>query len=392
MMPGPTEVAPSVIQAMCRPAISHGDSRFHDVMDRTCDRIEKIMGTTGNVVLLNASGRGGIEASLSTAFEPGDRILIVNNGVFGNMLCEIARRCRLDITEIKGESGQPLDLDRIDKAAADVGIKGLATVHSETSTGILNPIESIGEIAKRHNLIYIVDAVSSFGGAEIRMDNFGIDLLCTGSQKCIGSLAGLAMVGISDRMWDIFDRRSTVPQSFFFDLSRWRLMWFPKEKSGRLKFGYRRQPMTMATHLIYALDEAARLVLDEGVEKRWQRHITASKALRAALPPLGLHIFPAESEASSTTTAILPPDGIDEGTVRKILREKYGILVAGGLEEYFQKMFRIGHMAMTASYEYIIPTIAALEQTLLELGCDIRSGEAVAAAQKTFKRKVKGKG
>ena len=384
MMPGPTEVDPSVIQAMCRPAISHGDSRFHDVMDRASDRVARIIGTSGQVVILNASGRGGIEASFSTAFEPGDRILIVNNGVFGNMLREIARRCSLDIIEVKGESGKPLDLDRIDKAAASGRIKGLAVVHSETSTGVLNPIETIGEIAKRHNLIYIVDAVSSCGGAEIRMDDFGIDLLCTGSQKCIGSLAGLAMVGISDRMWDIFDSRSTAPQSFFFDLSRWRLMWFPKEKGGLLKFGYRRQPMTMATHLIYALDEAARLVLEEGIEKRWQRHITASRALRAALPPLGLRLFPDESEASSTTTAILPPDGIKEGSIRKILREKYGILVAGGLEEYYQKMFRIGHMALTASYEYIIPTIAALEQTMQELGCDIRSGEAVAAAQKTF--------
>ncbi|MFC1574334.1 pyridoxal-phosphate-dependent aminotransferase family protein [Candidatus Latescibacterota bacterium] len=384
MMPGPTEVDPSVIQAMCRPAISHGDSRFHDVMDRASDRVAHIIGTKGNVVILNGSGRGGIEGSFSTAFEPGDRILIVNNGVFGNMLLEIARRCRLDVIEVTGESGQPLDLDRIDKEAATAGIKGLAVVHSETSTGVLNPIEAIGDIAKRHNLIYIVDAVSSCGGAEIRMDDFGIDLLCTGSQKCIGSLAGLAMVGISDRMWDIFDRRTIVPQSFFFDLSRWRLMWFPKEKGGLLKFGYRRQTMTMATHLIYALDEAARLVLEEGVEKRWQRHITASKALRAALPYLGLLLFPAESEASSTTTAILPPEGIEEGSIRKILREKYGVLVAGGLEEYYQKMFRIGHMAMTASYEYIIPTIAALEQTMEELGCDIQSGEAVAAVQKTF--------
>jgi len=384
MMPGPTEVDPRVIQAMCRPAISHGDGRFHAVMDSAAARVAMIIETAGQVVILNASGRGGIEASISTAFEPGDRILIINNGVFGNMLREISRRCRLDIVEYKSEPGRQLDLDRIDDAAAGSGIRALAVVHSETSTGILNPIEPIGEIARRHNLIYLVDAVSSAGGAEIRMDDWGIDFLCTGSQKCIGALAGLAMVGISDRMWDIFDKRQSTPQSFFFDLSRWKLMWFPKEQGGLLKFGYRRQPMTMATHLIYALDEAARLVLEEGIDVRYRRHRTASAALRAALPKLGLRLFPEESIVSCTTTAILTPEGMKESTVRKILRERYGVLVAGGLEEYYEKMFRVGHMALTASYEYIIPTISALELTMRELGIEVEAGVAVAAAQEVF--------
>lgn len=384
MMPGPTEVDPLVIQAMCRPAISHGDSRFHAVMDRASDRVAQIIGTVGQVVLLNASGRGGIEASLSTALEPGDGLLVINNGLFGTMLKNIAERCRITVTELTFERGKPLDLNRIDETASKSGLKALAIVHSETSTGVLNPIQAVGEIARRHKLIYIVDAVSSAGGAEIRMDDWGIDLLCTGSQKCIGSLAGLAMVGISDRMWNIFDSRTTVPQSFFFDLSRWKLMWFPKEKGGLLKFKYRRQPMTMATHMVYALDEAARLTLEEGLEKRYKRHTIAGQAIRAALPHLKLNLFPALSEASPTTTAILPPTGITEGAIRKKLREGFGILVAGGLEEYYEKMFRIGHMNITASYEYIIPVISALELTMQELGVKINPGDAVNAAQVVF--------
>ncbi|MCE5249944.1 alanine--glyoxylate aminotransferase family protein [bacterium] len=386
MMPGPTEVDPSVIQAMCRPAISHGDSRFHEVMDRAADRVARIIGTAGQVIILNASGRGGIEASFSTALEPGEKILIINNGVFGNMLREIARRCRLEVIELMSEPGRPLDLNSIDEAASSPGLRAMAIVHSETSTGILNPIEAVAEIARRRNLICVVDAVSSAGGAEIRMDDWGIDFLCTGSQKCIGSLAGLAMVGVSDRMWDIFDRRTTVPQSFFFDLSRWKLMWFPKEKGGLLKFKYRRQPMTMATHLVYALDEAARLALDEGLEARFRRHRTSSAALRAALPHLGLSLFPDVSIASPTTTAILPPENIKEGAIRKILKERYGVLAAGGLEQYYEKMFRIGHMNLTASYEYIMPTVSALELAMRELGADIRPGEAVAAAQSVYEK------
>jgi len=385
MMPGPTEVPSSVIQAMCRPAISHGDSRFHEIMDRASDNIAAIAGTSGQVVLLVSSGRGGIEASVGTALEPGDRIVIINNGVFGNMLREIALRLGLEVIEIVSHPGQPLDFNRIEDAITSNGVvKALAVVHSETSTGVLNPIRDIGSIARRHDLIYIVDAVSSAGGAELRMDEWGIDLLCMGSQKCLGSLAGLAPVAINDRMWDIFDRRSSKPSSFFLDLSRWKLMWFPKERGGLLKFGYRRQPMTMATHLVYALDEAARIVLDEGIDARVKRHLTASRAVRAALPHLDMRLFPAVSEASTTTTAILPPDGVSEGEIRKIMRERFGILLAGGLEEYFQKMFRIGHMAMTASFEYIIPTISALEETMKMLGKAIEPGAAVGAAQKVF--------
>ncbi|MFA6471536.1 MAG: alanine--glyoxylate aminotransferase family protein, partial [Candidatus Latescibacterota bacterium] len=290
MMPGPTEVAPSVIQSMCRPAISHGDARFHDVMDRASEQVAEIIGTRGKVVLLNGSGRGGIEAAMSTALEPIDRILIINNGVFGNMLKEIALRCRLEVDEVKSEQGKPLDLDMIEDAASAPDIKAIAVVHSETSSGVLNPIREIGEIARRYNLIYIVDAVSSAGGADIFMDDWGIDLLCTGSQKCLGSLAGLAPVGIADRMWEVFDRRTTAPQSFFFDLNRWKLMWFKKEHGGLLKFKYRRQPMTVATHLVYALDEATRLVLEEGMDARCRRHRKAAKAIHAALPHLGLSL------------------------------------------------------------------------------------------------------
>lgn len=386
MIPGPTEVAPSVIQSMCRPAISHGDARFHEVQDCASERVARIIGTKGQVVLFNSSGRGGIEAAISTSFEPGDRILIVNNGVFGNMLRDISQRCRLDILEHKSEQGRVLDLNRIDELAAAPGLKGIAMVHSETSSCVLNPIREVGEIARRHGLIYIVDAVSSAGGAEIRMDEWGIDILCTGSQKCLGGLAGLAPVGIANRMWDIFDARKTAPQSFFFDLRRWKLMWFKAEDGGLLKFKYRRQPLTMATHLVYALDEATRLVLEEGLESRCKRHALASQAIRAALPHLGLRLFADESIASPTVTAILPPSGISEGAIRKTLKEKHGVLVAGGLEEFYEKMFRIGHMSMTASYECIIPTIAALELTMSGLGVkNIVIGQAVSAAQEVYR-------
>ena len=384
MMPGPTEVDPRVIRAMMRPAISHGDVRFHDVQDSASAQVAQIIGTVGEVIILVSSGRGGIEAAMSSGFEPGDRIVIVNNGVFGNMLKNIARRCRIEVVEVTGEPGQPLDLDRISDAAAQTGICGIAMVHSETSTGVLNPIREVGEIARRHSLVYIVDAVSSAGGAEILMDEWGIDFLCTGSQKCIGSLAGLAMVGVSGRMWDFFAQREEPIQSNYFDISHWKRMWFPEERGGDLIFSYRRQPMTMATHLVYALEEACRMVLEEGLDNRIARHERAGRAIRASLPHLGLRLFPAESEASPTTTAILPPEGIDEGRIRGFIKKNHGILAAGGLESYFRKMLRIGHMSLTASPAYILPTIAAVEHAMLSLGIDIDQRSAVEAAQAVF--------
>ena len=364
MMPGPTEVADSVIEAVHRPAISHGDTRFHEVMDRTCDRIARILGTTGHIVPLGASGRGGIEGALGTAFAPGDPILIVNNGVFGNMLSAIARRLRLDVREWPSPHGRPIDLDLLDEAAGAPGLQALVVVHAETSTGAVNPVREIGEIAHRHGLVYIVDAVSSAGGIEIRMDDWGIDLCCTGSQKCLGSLAGIAPVAVADRMWERFDARGTDHPGFYFDLVRWRDMWFTEDRGGKIVFGYRRQPMTMATHLFYALDEATRLIEEEGIDRVVARHSDAAKMMRAALPGLGLRLFADETVACPSVTAILPPNGISEGDIRRRLREHHGILASGGLEEYFRKMFRFGHMGITASREYVEAALDALTQTV----------------------------
>ncbi len=364
MTPGPTEVHDAVLAAMSRPVINHGDSRFHEVMDRTCDRMARIVGTTGPAVLLPASGRGGIEAAFTTALVPGERLLIVHNGVFGTMLAAIARRCRIAVSQFESEPGRPLDLDRLDAAAGEPGLAALAVVHAETSTGVLNPIRDIGEIARRRGLVYIVDAVSSAGGAEIRMDDWGIDILCTGSQKCLGSLAGLAPVAAADRMWDRFDARPGSERSFYFDLARWRDMWFPRERGGRLKFGYRRQPMTMPTHLIYALDTATQLIEEEGIGAVVARHAAAARVMRAALPGLGCGLFPDEEIACPTVTAILPPPGVAEADIRRELRERHGILAAGGLEEYHGRMFRFGHMGVTASLEYVDAAVAALRDVL----------------------------
>jgi len=380
MIPGPTEVDFRVTQACVRPSIGHLDAEFIEVMDKTCQMLGKIFQTKSEIIPLVSSGRGGIEAALASSLEPGERVLVVSNGVFCNMITSIAKCVGLMPIVVKYEPGKKMDLTKIEDAIKkNNGIKAIAAVHSETSTGMLNPAQEIGEIAKEHNLIYILDCVSSLGGVDVRPDEWGVDICITGSQKALGSLPGLAILSVSDRMWDIFEKRKTPIQSFYFDLSRWKSMWIPKERGGKIIYGYRRMPVTASTHLIYALHEACKMILEEGLSQRFERHQGIAKAVREALKRLGIKIFPEPGLESPTLTAFLPPRGVRESDIRKIMKQKYGIVIADGLEEFHGKMLRIGHMGNTASMEYVIPTIAALELTLRELGVDLEVGRGVDA-------------
>jgi len=378
MVPGPSEVSFRIIQACVCPSISHLDPEFIEVMDETCRMLGQIFQTKSEIIPLFSSGRGGIEAALASSLESGERVLVVSNGVFCNMITSIAKCVGIMPIVVKYEPGKKMDLTKIEDAIKkNNDVKAIAAVHSETSTGMLNPAQEIGEIAKEHNLIYILDCVSSLGGVDVRPDEWGVDICITGSQKALGSLPGLAILSVSGRMWDIFEKRKTPIQSFYFDLSRWKSMWIPKERGGKIIYGYRRMPVTASTHLIYALHEACKMILEEGLSQRFERHQRIAKAVREALKRLGIKIFPEPGLESPTLTAFLPPRGARESDIRKIMKQKYGIAIADGLEEFHGKMLRIGHMGNTASMEYIVPTVAALELTLRELGVNVEVGAGV---------------
>jgi len=390
MLPGPSEVSFRVIQATCRPSVGHLEREFIQVMDECCEMLGKIFQTTSEIIPLTSSGRGGIEAALVSSLEPGEKVLVVSNGVFCNMITSIAKCVGAVPVVVKYDPGKKMDLAKIeDVIKKNSDIKAIAAVHSETSTGMLNPAKEIGEIAKEHNLIYILDCISSLGGVDVRPDEWGVDICVTCSQKCLASLPGLAILSVSNRMWDIFERRRTPIQSFYFDLNKWRQMWIPKERGGKVVYGYRRMPQTASTHLFYALHEACKMVLEEGLEKRFERHQRVAKAVREALKKLGMKIFPEPGLESPTLTAFLPPGKINESDIRKIMKQKYGIVIADGLEEFYGKMLRVGHMGNTASMEYIIPTIAALELTLRELGLKVEIGSGVDTAIKIFEERDK---
>ncbi len=381
MLPGPTEVDMRVIQAACRPSISHLDGRFIEVMDETCALARRVFQTQAEIIPLVCSGRGGIEAALASSLGPGEKILIVSNGVFGKMMAAIAERLGVVPVIFESPLNGKINIQEVEARLADRNVKAVGAVHCESSTGVLNPVEEIGRLARKNNLIFILDAVSSLGGVELRPDEVHADICVTGSQKCLGSLPGLALLSVSNRMWDIFERRTGPVTSFYFDLGRWKQMWIPKERGGNVIFGYRRQPITMATHLIYSLREALKMILEEGLECRFKRHRLAARAVREAVKAVGLELFPEPGIESPTISAIYPPKEISESELRKVMREKYGVYLAGGLEELSGKIFRIGHMANTASASCVIPTIGALELSLKELEYDVRVGKGLEAAR-----------
>jgi len=388
MIPGPTEVAFRVIQACVRPSIGHLDPDFIKVMDETCKMLREIFQTKSEIIPLVSSGRGGIEAALVSTLEPRDQILVVSNGVFGNMITSIAKHVGAMPIVVNYKPGKRIDLTRIEDAVKkNNDIKAIAVVHSETSTGMLNPVKDIGEIARQYNLIYIVDCISSLGGAEVRVDEWGVDICIAASQKALGALPGLAILSISDRMWNVFENRRVPIQSSYFDLSKWRSMWIPKERGGKVIYGYRRMPTTGATHLIYALHEACNMILEEGLQQRFKRHQKVAKGVREALKRLGIKIFPELGLESPTVTAFLPPEGIDESKIRRIMKQKYGVVIAGGLEEFHGKMLRIGHMGNTASVEYVVPTLISLELALKELGVSVKIGTSVNTFLQSLEKK-----
>jgi alanine-glyoxylate transaminase/serine-glyoxylate transaminase/serine-pyruvate transaminase len=378
MIPGPTEIHPRVIQACVRPSIGHLDPDFVDMMDETCQMLRSIFQTQEEIIILVSSGRGGIEAALASSFEPGEQILIVTNGVFCKMIVSIAQRLGLKTVLVEFEPGKKIDLTKIREAIDEAGcIKGIATVHCETSTGMLNPVEEIGKIAKKYNLIYILDCVSSIGGVNVKTDEWAVDICITASHKAIGSMPGLSIISISDRMWKVFENRKCPIKSWYFDLNRWKLMWIPEERGGKTIFGYRRMPVSASTYLVYALHEACKIILEEGLSRRFARHQIIARQIRRAIMNMGMKIFPEQGVESSTLTAFCPPNQRKESEIREVMKNKFGVSIGGGLEEFHGKILRIGHMGNTASMEYVLPTITALECTLRELGEDIEIGKGV---------------
>ena len=386
MIPGPTELPPAVIQAMNQPPTIQYDRSFdEEVLEPTTLALRDVFQTRGEVILMPGSGRTALEAGALSVIEPGDRVLVITAGQFGILMREIMKRVGAEITEFGAELGQPLDLDRLRAEAKRVRPRAITIVHNETSTGSTYPAAEVGAIARSVDALFLLDTVSSIAGLDVRTDEWGVDLNMTGSQKCLAAPLGLALVAVSDRAWEAMERRKTRATSYAYDLLRWKEWWIPVSRGGKVPDGTgRRQPVSIPTHLTSAMQAAVRLILEEGLPHRFRRHEVAASAFRAGVGAMGLAMFPDPTLFSNTVSSVKTPTDIEPAAIVSTMRDRYGILIGTGLDKLRTSTIRIGTMGMTASPQYVLPTLSALELALRDLGAKPEPGAGVAAAQVVF--------
>ena len=387
MIPGPTELPWPVMQAMSQPAMIQYDQHFDvNILEPATLALRDVFQTaTGEVIVMPGSGRTALESSAVSVIEPGDRALVIVAGQFGNLMREVMARVGAEVTEFSVEWGQPLDLGRLEKEIDRVKPKAVTLVHNETSTGTTYPAALVGRIAKRHGALFMLDTVSSLAGLDVRTDEWGVDFNMTGSQKCLVAPLGMALVSVSPAGWESMERRKQKATSWAYDLLRWKENWVPTSRGGHIADGApRRQPVSIPTHLTLALAAAVKLIQEEGLPQRVRRHEVAGHAFRAGLDAMRLQMFPHASLLSNTVSCFNAPAGIDPAQVVKRMRDAYGVLIGTGLDKMRTTTLRVGHMGITSSPMYVLPTLSALEMTLRDLGYRTEAGAGVAAAQARF--------
>ena len=387
MIPGPTELPWPVIQAMSQPPIIQYDQHFDvKILEPVTLGLREVFRTAkSEVIVMPGSGRTGLESAAVSLIEPGDPVVVVVAGVFGILMREIMTRAGAEVTELAVESGQPIDLAKLERAIERARPKAVTLVHNETSTGTTYPAAEVGRLAKRHDALFMLDTVSSLAGLDVRTDDWGVDFNMTGSQKCLAAPLGMALVSISPAGWEAMERRKQKATTLTYDLLRWKENWMPTSRGGQIPDGApRRQPVSIPTHLTQALGAAVKLILEEGLEHRFRRHAAAARAFRAGLDAMRIEMFPHPALLSDTVSCFKTPAGIDPAAVVRRMRDHYGILIGTGLDTMRTTTLRVGHMGITSSPLYVLPTLSALELTVRDLGYRTEAGAGVAAAQALF--------
>ena len=373
MIPGPTPVPETVLQAMGRHPIGHRSADFQKIVKRTTKQLQWLHQTTGDVLAITGSGTAAMEAGIINVLSKGEKVLCGDNGKFGERWVKLARAYGLDVQVIQAEWGQPLDPEAFRAALeADTAkaIKAVILTHSETSTGVINDLETIAKHARAHGTaLTIADCVTSLGACNVPMDEWGLDVIGSGSQKGYMMPPGLAFVAMSERAWEAYGR-SDLPK-FYLDLGKYR-------KSAQADSN----PFTPAINLYFALEAALEMMQAEGLEAIFARHARHRAAAQAGMEAMGLPLYAAEGHGSPAITAVAP-EGIDAEALRKAVKEKFDILLAGGQDHLKGKVFRIGHLGFVCDRD-VLTAVAAIEATLADLGLhkgSIGVGVAAAAAQ-----------
>ena len=357
MIPGPTPVPETVLKAMGRHPIGHRSGEFQDVVKRTTEQLRWLHQTSGDVLVITGSGTAAMEAGIINTLSRGDKVLCGDNGKFGERWVKVARAYGLDVEVIKAEWGQPLDPEAFRTALEADSAKAIRAViltHSETSTGVINDLETISGYVRAHGTaLTIADCVTSLGASNVPMDAWGLDVVASGSQKGYMMPPGLSFVAMSERAWQAYDR-SDLPK-FYLDLG-------PYRKTAAKNSN----PFTPAVNLYFALEAALEMMQEEGLEAIFTRHARHRSAAQAGMKAMGLPLYAAEGYGSPAITAVAP-DGIDAEQLRKAVKERFDILLAGGQDHLKGKVFRIGHLGFVCDRD-VLMAVAAIESTLQSLG------------------------
>ena len=376
MGPGPSSVHPRVLQAMTRPVVGHLDPVFLQMMDDVGAMLRQVFRTSNLLTVpLSATGTGAMEAACANVLEPGDTMIVCRNGFFGIRLADIAERCGARVHLVDSPWGKPVDAQALsDELARHSRVKAVGLVHAETSTGVLTPLPEIIEVIHRHGALAIVDAVTSLGGHELRIDEWGIDVCYSATQKCLGAPPGLAPISLSEAAMEVVNSRESKTQSFYFDLKELARYW------DQTRAYHHTAPISMT----YALREALRMMMEEGIDARIQRHARVAAALRAGLESLGLDLIADPGFRLDPLTTVAIPGGIDDAAVRRALLDGYNIEIGGGLGEFRGKAWRIGLMGDSARETNVFALLSALETILSSNGYEVAYGSSLAAAQQTL--------
>jgi alanine-glyoxylate transaminase / serine-glyoxylate transaminase / serine-pyruvate transaminase len=373
--PGPSDVHPRVLAAMGMPLLGHLDPEFVALMDETQDLLRYVFQTTNRMTLaVSGTGSAGMETVVVNLIEPGDRMLVCVNGVFGARMQDVAERAGAEVTVIERPYGQVFDPDEVKAAIHRVGPKVVGIVHAETSTGAWQPVEEIARIAHEAGALIAVDTVTGLAGIPVEVDAWEIDAIYSGTQKCLSCPPGLAPVSIGTRAVEVLNRRKKKVQSWYLDLTMIQKYW------GSDRVYHHTAPISMN----YALREALAVVVEEGLEARYARHALNGRALHAGLSAMGLGLLTDPKHRLPQLTCVKIPDGVDDLAVRRRLLKDWGIEVGGGLGPFKGQAWRIGLMGYGSRPSSVTLLLAALETCLRDLGVSLPAGEATRAAAAVY--------
>lgn len=375
MIPGPTPVPDDVLLALAKHPLGHRTKEFSKFLSTVTTSLKKLAGTEEDCFILTSSGTGAMEAAIANTLSPGDHILVLVCGVFGERWAKIAEAYGLKVERMKVNPGEAISLEALrqrlqeDKAKS---IKAVALTHNETSTGVINDLQQLSLAVREHGALCIVDAITSFAAVPISMSTWGIDVLVAGSQKAIMLPPGIAFIFLGERAWKA--NESAACPRFYFDLAKYRKSYEAETT-----------PFTPNVSFVVALKSSLDLISQEGIASIYARHDRLKRALREGVTGMGLKLFVTEHVASPTITSIVPPTALSVDAIRRAMKERYQIRIADGQDDLKSKIFRIGHMGFVFERD-ILMTLAGLEACLSSLGFRCPSGIGVGSALSVFQQ------